>query len=90
MCDDRTSTRIAIVRYVDVDSCMVETVSRLNELGIATTGSCCGHARGTASVTVLPSSAVFARSLGFEVRFRPGADPEIIDPAKRLAEMPIR
>lgn len=70
MCEWGKSTEISISRRVHVDSCIAPAVSRLNANGVYTTGSCCGHGKADAEVTILPSSAHRARSLGLVVEFR--------------------
>jgi hypothetical protein len=76
VCDWDNTIEISITRKVQVDKCIAPVVSRLNQLGVYTTGSCCGHGKGIASVTILPSSAHRAKSLGLSLEFsNPGMCP---------------
>jgi hypothetical protein len=80
MCDFGEGIEIIISRRISVDKCIAPIVSRLNAAGVYTTGSCCGHGKSVASVTIQPSSAHRARSLGLTVRWDlapPGACPVI-------------
>ncbi|MEX2155103.1 MAG: hypothetical protein WD825_17290 [Gemmatimonadaceae bacterium] len=67
MCEWGDTVELAITRRVRVDRCISGAVIRLNAAGVHTTGSCCGHGKSAASVTIYPSCAHRARSLGLVV-----------------------
>lgn len=77
MCTWGTDTEIEIRRKVTVDSCIAETILRLNEQGVHTTGCCCGHGKGPATATIYPHSIDRAKELGYTVTLRGDAYPSI-------------
>lgn len=77
MCKWGTDVEIELRRRVAVDSCIAETIVRLNEQGVHTTGCCCGHGKGPATATIYPHSVGRARELGYTVAFPEGSDPVI-------------
>ncbi len=74
MCTWGTSREITIERRVHVDACIADQIVELNRLGIHTTGCCCGHSKGPATATILPSAQARARELGYTVTFSVAGD----------------
>lgn len=48
-----------------VDACIRALVQHLNDVGISTYDSCCGHGKGYGHVTIGEEDAVRARDMGF-------------------------
>jgi hypothetical protein len=75
-------------KTVAVDKCLLPEVLKLWEMGIKTTGCCCGHGRdGMSFIGVRPEYIDRMKSLGYEVRFnecRPGDEDSFI-PKTRLS-----
>ena len=49
MCDETTKVHLASHRDVEVDACIARFVQALNNAGIMTSTSCCGHGERDAS-----------------------------------------
>ena len=77
MCEHGTYSQITIERTLFVDACLADRVIELNKQGVYTTGCCCSHGKGQAAATILPSTAVRAQELGYEVHYNDGGDPWI-------------
>lgn len=59
-------------KIVCIDKCLVKEVIELWELGIKTTGCCCGHSNPDNSyIGVEPEYIERMKSLGYKVRFNP-------------------
>ena len=55
---------------VAIDKCILPEILKLWELGIKTTGCCCGHGRdGMSFIGVKPEYIEKMKSLGYKVRF---------------------
>jgi hypothetical protein len=53
MCDWNNTIAITIDgKVIDVDSCLVPLVKALNELGIKTIASCCGHGKQPSNIAL--------------------------------------
>lgn len=61
MCNKRNTTRIYIQnRTVRVDACLKHIIDNLNELGVQTVGSCCGHGKYPMTILVrYPKGVIF-------------------------------
>lgn len=75
-------------KTVAIDKCLLPEILKLWEMGIKTTGCCCGHGRDDMSfIGVRPEYIGRMKSLGYEVRFnecRPGDEDSFI-PKTRLS-----
>lgn len=65
MCIHGTHVEIVVVRHIQVDRCIAERVRQLNDQGIWTEASCCGHGKCSPSALIRPSSVVKAKELGY-------------------------
>ena len=67
---------------VAIDKCLLPEILKIWEMGIKTTGCCCGHGReGMSFIGVRPEHIDRMKSLGYEVRFnecRPGDEDSFI------------
>lgn len=52
-----------------VDRCLEDEIQFLWELGIVTTGCCCGHNQVEAYIGVVPIDIDFMKLLGYQVKF---------------------
>ncbi len=60
MCEWGTDTEVTLCEplpsshrtSIPVDACIAPLVQALNDAGIETTGSCCGHGKGDGSITL--------------------------------------
>lgn len=75
-------------KTVAIDKCLLPEILELWEMGIKTTGCCCGHGReGMSFVGVCPEYIEKMKSLGYKVRFnecRPEDEDSFI-PKTRLS-----
>lgn len=70
MCNWNTDYReIAITRRVVVDGCIADWIRALNDEGIYTTGSCCGHGEEPATATIEYGAIFRAEAAGYAVRW---------------------
>lgn len=58
-------------RGICVDVCIALEVSRLWKMGIATTGSCCGHNKAPGFIGVVDSDIPRMKALGYRVQHNP-------------------
>lgn len=58
-------------KIVSIDKCLLPEILNLWELGIKTTGCCCGHDRQPPFIGVLPEYIKTMRSLGYKTRHNP-------------------
>lgn len=57
---------------VAVDKCLLPEIIRLWEMGIKTTGCCCGHGnQDMAFIGVIPEHISRMKEMGYEVKFNP-------------------
>jgi len=75
MCEWGTDREVVIRRRVAVDACIAAEIEWMNDLGVHTTGCCCGHGKGDSWATIYPHSIQRARELGYTVTMREGFDP---------------
>lgn len=80
---DREAKMIVVDRHQDgtpktwCDPCLVPLVRALNEVGLRTIASCCGHGRRPAQIVLADGREIIvARSFG-EARLIDGAFPDI-------------
>lgn len=70
-----------------IDKCLLPEILKLWEMGIKTTGCCCGHGHSEAAyIGVLPEYIPCMKELGYKVRFnkcRPGDEDSFV-PKTRL------
>ncbi len=59
-------TEIIIKDRIKVDSCIANEVGWLNEHGVITRGSCCGHGQYPGSILIKRSCSKRARELGYD------------------------
>lgn len=60
---------------VPVDACIADEVQKMNDLGIVTHGSCCGHGGGRPTVLIEEESVALTLSAGYAVQaFRYGEE----------------
>lgn len=85
MCDWNDTVRVQIMQTIEVDRCLASTVVRLNELGVATLASCCGHGHDEPEVMIRPSSIHRARALGLTTEFNHGEYFVLVDDRTRDA-----
>lgn len=52
-------------RIVPVDACIADEVQMLNDMGVITVGSCCGHGKGQPHVLINEYSATLVQKLGY-------------------------
>lgn len=81
MCEWGTDTIVTITRRVAVDACIAEEVERLNEQGVRTESSCCGHGKPDvpATIAIRAADKTRARELGYEP-FYPKSTEQGVDP----------
>jgi hypothetical protein len=58
--------KIQINREIEVDDCLADEIKELNEKGVFTIASCCGHGRADPTIIIQPSSKSKAQELGYE------------------------
>lgn len=56
---------------LSVDKCLVGELKELWDMGIVTTGCCCGHNNYNPYIGVLPENIPQMKKLGYEVQFNP-------------------
>lgn len=54
---------------VAIDKCLLPEILKLWEMGIKTTGCCCGHGKQEAFIGVLPEYVPRMKELGYQVHF---------------------
>lgn len=67
MCEWNTTTQVRLcftreisgLRVVPVDSCIAPLVQALNDAGIATVASCCGHGKGLGNIALKDGRELF-------------------------------
>lgn len=73
-----------------VDKCLLPEILKLWEMGIKTTGCCCGHGHSDLSyIGVLPEYIPRMKELGYKVHFnkcRPGDEDSFIPKTKLIYE----
>lgn len=65
------------VRYIAVDKCLLPEILSLWEMGIRTTGCCCGHDKLEPFIGVIDEDIPRMKALGYKVQYnqyRPGAE----------------
>lgn len=68
--DPTNSERKAESKFVSIDKCLLPEILKLWEMGIKTTGCCCGHGKSEMSfIGVKPEYIEKMKLLGYEVRF---------------------
>lgn len=72
LCKPRQSGRIA----VPVDYCIADEVQKMNDSGVVTVSSCCGHGNGKPHALVDEISLKLLQSLGYETQPYVYADGE--------------
>jgi hypothetical protein len=77
VCEFDTTTDIVVARKIRVDKCIAVVISRLNALGVYTTGSCCGHGKQVPTATIEKTSSHRAHSLGLKVDTWPTGCPYV-------------
>lgn len=73
MCQWGTDSEVRLARprehsgrsVVLIDSCIAEEVQRLNDAGVITLGSCCGHGAAEPQALIDAESVALARGLGY-------------------------
>lgn len=58
-------------KLVSIDKCLLPEILQLWELGIKTTGCCCGHGKESAFIGVQKTDIEKMKKLGYKVRFNP-------------------
>lgn len=58
-------------KRIQVDSCLVEEIKGLLEIGVVTLASCCGHNKGVGNIAVDEKSIKIMESLGYERFYNP-------------------
>lgn len=77
MCKWGTRTKIKVIRRanpfvedgwheINVDACIADEVQMLNNKGIITLNSCCGHGKGEPNCLIAPESVQKCKELGYE------------------------
>ena len=56
-------------KFICYDKCLTDELFYLWDLGIETTGCCCGHGIETAYIGVVPNDIEKMMSLGYQVQF---------------------
>lgn len=68
-------------KIVNIDKCLLPEIIKLWELGIETTGCCCGHAKRGAFIGVAFEDISKMKALGYKVAFngcRPGDEDSFV------------
>ena len=68
-------------KFVSIDKCLLPEILSLWELGIKTTGCCCGHGRGLPFISVDSDDIDTMKFLGYKVfhnHFRPNDEDSFI------------
>ena len=60
-----------VPKCVSIDKCLLPEIINLWELGIKTTGCCCGHNKLKPFINVAPEYIEKMKSLGYKVQFNP-------------------
>lgn len=58
-------------KYIEVDKCLLPEIVQLWELGIKTTGCCCGHGRNKPFINTKPECIDKMIQLGYMIQFNP-------------------
>ncbi len=72
-------------RYIAVDKCLLPEILHLWELGIRTTGCCCGHGKEGPFIGVIDTDIPIIKKLGYKVAFnscRPDDEDSFIPKTK--------
>lgn len=68
-------------KFVSIDKCLLPEILTLWEMGIKTTGCCCGHGRQEPFIGVTEENIQRMKNLGYKVQFnscRPEAEDSFI------------
>ena len=65
MCIHGNLKKTTLEVTVELDACIADEIRQLNQDGVVTVASCCGHGRGEASALIQPSNIDRARALGY-------------------------
>lgn len=60
--------RQGVKRKIAIDFCIADEIKKMNDLGIKTINSCCGHFKGRGNVLIADDTKNLAESLGSKVR----------------------
>lgn len=77
-------------RHVSIDRCLINEVTHLWELGVKTTGCCCGHGKHSPFIGVEFACIDKMKKLGYKVQpnpWRPGDEDSFYPKTKMLYEI---
>lgn len=60
--------RQGITRRIAIDECIADEVKQMNDSGIKTVNSCCGHFKNNGSVIIADDSKNLAENMGYKVQ----------------------
>jgi len=60
-----------VEKYVCIDKCLIQEIIQLWEMGIKTTGCCCGHGKNSAYIGVENEFIPKMKQLGYVVAYNP-------------------